>query len=246
MTGGGERRGSTRSSSERGLGTSERERPVEEPVEDAELDGVELEATLGEVAGARAGGEGGHRGRVRRRTARGPLVILGGAMLLAPRTFRRLCRARDLLREVGERGPSIREVAARVGLSPFHFIRQFEAVFGETPHQLRTRARLDRARHLLAFEERSVTDVCMEVGFASLGTFSALFARRVGAPPSEYRRRVRALVQVPAHLPEALYPGCLALIARLPPDAFRNFREAPAGDPGQAAAEGTTFTRGER
>lgn len=148
-------------------------------------------------------------------------------MLLRRETFGRLCRARDLLCEIDEEDPpSIAALAAELEISPFHFIRQFRAVFGTTPHQLRIEARLDRAKHLLALGQRSVTEVCMEVGFESLGSFSSLFARRVGASPSAYRRQVRALIQVPGTMPAALIPGCLTLMAHLPPGAFRNFREA--------------------
>ena len=118
-------------------------------------------------------------------------------MLLRNDVFSRLCRARDLLEEVPEEPVSIEQVAREVGISPFHFIRQFEAVFGLTPHQFRIQSRLDRARRLLAMGQHSVTDVCMEVGFSSLGSFSDLFARRVGAPPSVYRRRVRTSVLLP-------------------------------------------------
>ena len=75
----------------------------------------------------------------------------------------------------------------------------------------------------------SVTDVCMEVGFSSLGSFSALFKQRIGEAPSAYRRRVRAMVQVPG-TPADLTPGCLSLMGRLSPSAFagsvRSFREA--------------------
>ena len=122
-------------------------------------------------------------------------------MLLRHEVFRRLCRARDLLEEVPEDPVSIEDVAREVGISPFHFIRQFEAVFGLTPHQFRIQSRLDRARRLLAMGHHSVTDVCMEVGFSSLGSFSDLFTRRVGATPSAYQRRLRAMVQVPGMLP---------------------------------------------
>jgi AraC-like DNA-binding protein len=101
-------------------------------------------------------------------------------------------------------------------MSPHHFIRRFEAVFGETPHQYRTRARLDRAKNLLALSDYSVTDVCMEVGFTSLGSFSDLFARRVGAAPSAYRKQVRSLIRVPGALAPELFPGCLTLMSRLP------------------------------
>jgi AraC-like DNA-binding protein len=135
--------------------------------------------------------------------------------------FRRLCRARDVLREAHDRPVPIRAVANAAGMSPFHFIRRFQALFGETPHQMRIRCRLDRAKELLALSDRSVTDVCMDVGFTSLGSFSDLFARRVGAPPSAYRRQVRAIMPAPGVLPEALIPGCLTLMGA----AFATFEK---------------------
>jgi len=133
-------------------------------------------------------------------------------MVLSRNELVRLCRARDLLRETHEQPLTIRDVAREAAISPYHFIRRFEAVFGETPHQFRIQARLERAKHLLALSDYSVTDVCLEVGFESLGSFSDLFARRVGVAPSIYRRQVRSMVTVPAMLPRQLYPGCLALM----------------------------------
>jgi len=150
-------------------------------------------------------------------------------MLLRHDAFRRLCRARDLLVEVPEDPRSIEEVAREVGISPFHFIRQFESVFGLTPHQFRIQSRLDRARRLLAAGQHSVTDVCMEVGFSSLGSFSDLFTRRLGTTPSAYQRRLRPLVRVPGTLPRELVPGCLSLMASLPPSAFSQFSRSAAG-----------------
>jgi AraC-like DNA-binding protein len=147
-------------------------------------------------------------------------------MLLRNESFRRLCRARELLCRVDDEPLSIEDVASAVGISTSHFTRQFEALFGDTPHQLRMRSRLDRARHLLAAGRHSVTEVCMEVGFSSLGSFSDLFTRRVGLTPSAYRRRMRPMIQVPGMPPPALIPGCLSLMGHLPPDALRSFREA--------------------
>ena len=118
------------------------------------------------------------------------------------------CRARAQLRSSGV---SVRETAARARLSPFQFIRRFQALFGETPHQFRIGARIDRARRLLALTDRPVTDVCLDVGFSSLGSFSALFARRVGASPSAYRSRIRATT-TPRDRAATLYPGCLNLM----------------------------------
>jgi AraC-like DNA-binding protein len=137
--------------------------------------------------------------------------------------FIRLCRARDMLRETYDRPLSIREVAKEAATSPFHFIRRFHAMFGETPHQFRIHARLDRAKHLLAVSDYSVTAVCMEVGCASLGSFSHLFARRVGVTPSLYRRQVRSIMRVPGMLPGELTPGCLTLMAT----AFAIFEKQP-------------------
>jgi AraC-like DNA-binding protein len=147
-------------------------------------------------------------------------------MLLRHEGFQRLCRARDLLRELSEPAPSIESLAREVNISPFHFIRQFEAVFGVTPHQYRIKARLDAAKHLLAQGQHSVTDVCMEVGFSSLGSFSTLFASRVGESPSSFRRRMRTLVQVPGGLGDELLPGCLSLMGRLPLSTFDTGRRS--------------------
>ncbi len=113
----------------------------------------------------------------------------------------------------------MRAIADAVAISPYHFIRQFEAVFGITPHQFRTERRLAEAKRLLSLG-RSVTEVCFDVGFASVGSFSTLFTRRIGVPPSAYRRRV----QVRDHIP--IVSGCLGLLGELPLDAFRNCREA--------------------
>lgn len=146
-------------------------------------------------------------------------------MLLRHEGFRSLCLARDLLRQAIEPSPSITNVARRVGISPFHFIRQFEAVFGVTPHQFRIQARLDAAKRLLA-QGCSVTDVCMEVGFSSLGTFSALFTRRTGESPSAFRGRVASLSGVGDGAAHGLTPGCLSLMASLPLHSDRSFREA--------------------
>jgi AraC-like DNA-binding protein len=136
-------------------------------------------------------------------------------MLLRHEGFRRLCRARDLLRESREPSPTIEQLAREVNISPFHFIRQFEAVFGVTPHQFRIASRIAMAKTLLA-GDYSVTDACMEVGFSSLGSFSTLFSERVGETPSTYRRRVRTLIAVPGRRAMHLTPGCLSLMAALP------------------------------
>ena len=143
-------------------------------------------------------------------------------------SFARLCIARERLR-ASERVP-LAHVAREARLSTGELIRRFAALFGETPHRYRLRERLDRAKHLLAGGERSVTDVCMDVGFSSVGSFSAWFARCVGLAPTAYRRRATRCAKLPPASAESLQAGCLSLLAgALAQPAYRerNFGEAP-------------------
>jgi len=80
---------------------------------------------------------------------------------------------------------------------------------------------MDRAKLLLASGERSVTEVCMEVGMSSVGSFSDLFLKRVKTSPSEYKRRARTMIVVPGTLPDKLFPGCLSMMGQLPSNAFQ-------------------------
>ena len=81
------------------------------------------------------------------------------------------------------------ELAAIAGVSKFHFARCFAASYGETPIRYLTRRRIERAQDLLRSANLTVTEVCMAVGFASLGSFSARFTQLVGEPPTRYRDR---------------------------------------------------------
>jgi transcriptional regulator GlxA family with amidase domain len=89
-------------------------------------------------------------------------------------------------------------------------LRTFREAFGETPKEFHTRLRLERAKHLLTFTPRSVTDVCFDVGFSSLGTFSTLFKRQVGLSPKDFRRRVRCWATVPGLPAWGFIPFCFA------------------------------------
>lgn len=133
--------------------------------------------------------------------------------MIHPELLSRLCRARELLRDGDDESLSVIAVARASGLTHFHFIRLFKAIFGETPHQYRSRAQIEKAKHLLILTDFSITDVCMAVGFSSLGSFSALFSRRVGMSPSEFQRRYRPASLPERHLPASLIPGCLSLMA---------------------------------
>jgi AraC-like DNA-binding protein len=101
--------------------------------------------------------------------------------------LRRLCIARDVLDGGLDERLRLDELARRSHLSPFHLHRHFRRVFGETPQAYRTRRRLDRAASTLRSTTTRVTDIALEAGFASLGSFSALFKRRFGVSPAGYR-----------------------------------------------------------
>ena len=100
---------------------------------------------------------------------------------------RRLLRARDAMDRAYAEPLDVRAVAAVAFLSEAHFSRSFRAVFGETPHRYLQRRRGERSMFLLRETDRSVTDICLDVGFTSLGTFSRTFRAIVGETPSEYR-----------------------------------------------------------
>lgn len=102
---------------------------------------------------------------------------------------RRMLRARDAMDRAYAEPLDIRALARIASVSEAHFIRTFRATFGETPHRYLQRRRVERAMYLLRASDRSVTDVCLDVGFTSLGTFSRSFHSIVGEAPAAYRRR---------------------------------------------------------
>jgi AraC-like DNA-binding protein len=102
---------------------------------------------------------------------------------------RRLLRARDAMDRAYAEPLDIAALARIAYVSEAYFIRSFRATFGETPHRYLQRRRVERAMFLLRSTERSVTAICLETGFTSLGTFSRTFAEIVGEPPSAYRAR---------------------------------------------------------
>jgi transcriptional regulator GlxA family with amidase domain len=100
-----------------------------------------------------------------------------------------LRRARDHMDRHYERPLDLDQLARVAGVSKFHFVRCFEAAYGETPIRYLTRRRIERAQDLLRTANLTVTEVCMIVGFASLGSFSTRFAQLVGESPTAYRDR---------------------------------------------------------
>jgi AraC-like DNA-binding protein len=115
---------------------------------------------------------------------------------------RHLLRARDLA-DAGYGDPEldVAALARRAHASTAHFSRCFKETFGETPHQYLQTRRIERAQELLRLSDLSVSEVCLAVGYASLGSFSATFKRTVGVAPTVWREQAREqqmLARVPS------------------------------------------------
>lgn len=118
-------------------------------------------------------------------------------------TFRRLMRAREFIDQCYHQPLDLKQISGEACLSRYHFLRLFRRAFNKTPHQYLTQRRLEKAKELLSSSGLTVTDVCLEVGFESLGSFSSLFHKHVGHPPITFRaivfeRRLERQRQVPA------------------------------------------------
>jgi AraC-like DNA-binding protein len=114
---------------------------------------------------------------------------------------RRMLRARDTMDRAYTQPLDIPALAKVAHVSEAHFIRTFRATFGETPHRYLQRRRVERAMFLLRDTDRPVTEVCLEVGFTSLGTFSRTFRDIVGESPTAYRKRADVIA----------VPNCFAM-----------------------------------
>jgi AraC-like DNA-binding protein len=130
---------------------------------------------------------------------------------------RRLLRARDEMDRSYADALDIAALARSVHLSRAHFIRSFRDTFGETPHRYLQRRRIERAMAFLRETDRPVSDISLDVGFLSLGTFSRTFREIVGVSPSAYRTREQA---APRAAIRAGVPGCMARLWDRPSSTF--------------------------
>jgi AraC-like DNA-binding protein len=124
-------------------------------------------------------------------------------------TFARLARARDYLAASYRERVTLPQAATQACLSPFHFNRLFARAFGETPHEFVTRVRMEEAKKLLLAENHSVTDICFDLGYESLGSFSLKFRTITGSSPAEFRRQARvSFGGFASHWPLYYIPAC--------------------------------------
>jgi AraC-like DNA-binding protein len=134
-----------------------------------------------------------------------------------------LRKARDRIDRDYAEPLDINVLAAEAHCSRYHFMRSFQAAYGESPGLYLTRRRIERAKDLLRSANLTVTEVCFLVGFSSLGSFSRRFSELVGMSPSAYRDQSRTRTAAPV-------PGCFVLMWNKPTGP-RTFREAPPAPP---------------
>ena len=136
-------------------------------------------------------------------------------------TLTKLCLARDALKENTDQKISVKSLAHEIGMSQYHFIRLFSAVFGLTPHRYRIVNQLDRAKNELISSQKSVTDIAFDCGFSSLGTFCSVFKQYAGMPAKAYRDTYCLSRSIPQHMPENLIHSCFGLMSGLPNSNFK-------------------------
>ena len=126
--------------------------------------------------------------------------------------YERLCRARAFIDHCYDHPLNLDQISSQACFSRYHFLRLFRQAFHKTPHQYLIARRIEKAKELLSADDLRVTDVCFEVGFQSLGSFSSLFHKCVGHSPNIYREKSRQTQAAKRQV-----PGCFLVMYGLEP-----------------------------
>lgn len=125
-------------------------------------------------------------------------------MTQSPLLLRRLLRAKDRMDGAPHEAWPIQRLAEVSAVSVAYFAREFKKAFGLPPHRYLLSRRIERAAALLRDTELPITDIALETGWTSLGTFGRIFRDITGTSPGELRALERALPQIAEHIPECV------------------------------------------
>jgi len=128
-------------------------------------------------------------------------------MLIAVELYERIVAAKVFIDENYHEAINLDEISQKAFLSRYHFHRLFSQVYKKTPHEYLTLKRIEKAKDLLS-ENKQVTEVCNEVGFESLGSFSVLFKKEIGFAPTYYRNMAWLKKQQAKEQPKRFIPHC--------------------------------------
>jgi len=129
-------------------------------------------------------------------------------MPIAPDVYKRIVTAKLYIDDSFREPIDLDTLAGQACLSRFHFHRLFTRIYRVTPHQYLTRKRLEHARRSLAGTKGTVIEICNEVGFESIGSFTTLFKKEIGHPPANYRLLAWQKQQQAKTQPRAFIPHC--------------------------------------
>ena len=128
-------------------------------------------------------------------------------MQLTTDIYQRIVAAKVYIDDNFHENINLEQISRQAFLSRFHFHRLFRQVYNRTPHQYITQKRLDKAKNLLS-ENKPVTEVCNEVGFESIGSFSVLFKKEIGFAPQYYRNMAYKKKMEQLAQPKKAIPHC--------------------------------------
>jgi len=135
-------------------------------------------------------------------------------MPIAPDVYKRIIMAKLYMDENFHESIDLDCISREACLSRYHFHRLFTRIYQRTPHQYLTRKRVEQARQWLADKDLTVSEICNNVGFESIGSFSVLFKKEIGYAPQYYRnqawlKKKQALAQPRKFIPHCFIETCL-------------------------------------
>jgi AraC-like DNA-binding protein len=123
--------------------------------------------------------------------------------------YRRIVMAKQFVDSHYSEEINLRDIAGEARFSRFHFIRLFKNIYGKTPNQYLIHVRIEKSKQLLR-DATPVTEACFSVGFSSVSSFSGLFKREVGIPPSEFLAQQQNIKSAIQKKPLQFVPGCFS------------------------------------
>lgn len=124
--------------------------------------------------------------------------------------YRRIVQAKLFIDEHFREKINLDEIAGEASFSRFHFIRLFKESYGSTPHQYMISLRLREAEKLMEQSDLKIQDICFEIGFESIGTFTTLFTKVLGKSPKARKNEILAKKRVALEHPLRTIPNCFA------------------------------------